>query len=151
MSTWKESFLKILSSSDMTLYLMQAAGSDPSTHPDLISSTMLSIGVPFQNPAFAGTATALPNRARAINNTLLDTILRICAPGVHWLKVERFVIVSTRTLLFLYRYFKFSTWCPVPVRIVSSFGRLTTFWHEQPGKALIRILFDASDWKRLMF
>ena len=60
----------------MTLYLMQAVGSDPSAQPDLISSTMPSMGVPFQKASLAGWAAALPKRARANKHTtLLDTIL----------------------------------------------------------------------------
>lgn len=74
--TWKVSFLKMESNNDMTLYLMQAVGSDPSAQPDLISSTMPSMGVPFQKASLAGWAAALPNRARANKHTtLLDTML----------------------------------------------------------------------------
>lgn len=72
--TWKVSFLKMLSSKDMTLYLMQAVGSEPSTHPDLISSTMLSKGVSFQKPGLEGWAMAPPIK-KTRHTTLIDAIL----------------------------------------------------------------------------
>lgn len=124
------SFLKMESNNDITLYLMQAVGSDPSAQPDLISSTMLSMGVPFQKASLAGWAAALPKRARANKHTtLLDTIL-LSSCDVHWTMVEMFVIVSTRTPCFLYSYFKFRTSPTVPVGIV--FERTTLDVHIRP-------------------
>lgn len=63
----------MVSNSDITLYFMQEMASLPSAHPDLISSTKPSIGVPFQKAVFAGWATAEPKRAKArMQNTLAD-------------------------------------------------------------------------------
>lgn len=79
------------SNNDITLYLIHAVGSDPSAQPDLISSTILSIGVPFQK---ASLAAALPNRAKAKRHTtLLDTILLLslwCSPNDGWIVCDSF-------------------------------------------------------------
>lgn len=146
--TWKVSFLKMLSSKDMTLYLMQAVGSEPSTHPDLISSTMLSKGVSFQKPGLEGWAMAPPIK-KTRHTTLIDAIL---TPGVVWRTAGEIVIVSTRTQWLLYSYFKFSTYSVVPVRIVLvCTPRVRTYDLLSVGDGsvresyLIRILPQASD------
>lgn len=116
--TWNESFLKMLSSKDITLYLMQAAGSDPSAQPDLISSTMPSIELPFQNSDLGGWAMALPNNAITKHTTFTEAILFFFSSGVDWRTIGEFVIVSSRIQWLLYSYFKFRTLSLVPVRIV---------------------------------
>lgn len=100
----------MLSSRDITLYLMQAVGSDPSAHPDLISSTMLSMGVPFQKAGFEGCATALPKRARAIRQTTLADVivLLVLACLAHWTTAGEIVMVTRSYRRFLYSYFEFS-------------------------------------------
>lgn len=132
---------------------MQAVGSEPSTHPDLISSTMLSKGVSFQKPGLEGWAMAPPIK-KTRHTTLIDAIL---TPGVVWRTAGEIVIVSTRTQWLLYSYFKFSTYSVVPVRIVLvCTPRVRTYDLLSVGDGsvresyLIRILPQASDPERLM-
>lgn len=149
--TWKESFLKMESNKDITLNLMQAAGSDPSAHPDLISSTIPSMGVPFQNALLEGWAKAAPNKASASTNLTAAIVLS----GVHWTTTSEIVIVSTRSPWFLYSYFKFSAYSSVPVRIVlectsqsSTYDLSSTKELSVRESYLIRILIDDSESKR---
>lgn len=66
----------MVSNSDMTLNFMQAMASFPSEHPDRISSTNPSMGVPFQKAGLAGWAIAEPKMARAkIHITFPDMVL----------------------------------------------------------------------------
>lgn len=156
MFTWNVSFLKMESSRDITLYLIQAVGSDPSVHPDLISSTIPSMGVPFQNPAFAGWATALPNKARANNNTLLDTILLYVLlvftgrwlVSLWWFEqgtASFYTAISNSERCVQFRYALSLN--------VRAWRGLVTFWLQLDRSVresyLIRILIDALNTKRL--
>uniref|UniRef100_A0A8D8CAF0 (northern house mosquito) hypothetical protein n=1 Tax=Culex pipiens TaxID=7175 RepID=A0A8D8CAF0_CULPI len=74
--SWKLSFLNMVSRKFMILYLRQAPESLSEPHIDRISSTIPSIGVPFQKAGLlAGLAPASPTMATA-NTTYLNAIAR---------------------------------------------------------------------------